>query len=284
LLIDFVGRIGDEVFQGGSATDVDVEVAGPGFIPGFTEQLEGMSPGETRVIAVTFPAEYGVPEIAGKEASFEITAKKLRRQVLPPIDDALAQKAGLENLEKLRAVVTEQIQREYDQISRLRLKRRLLDVLADRANFAAPQGMVDAEFAQIWQRVEAERAAGRADEDDAGKDEETLKAEYRAIADRRVRLGLLLSEIGRAHGVTVSNEDLTRAMRAEAARYPGREQAVLEFFRKNPRAADGLRGPIFEEKVVDFVLELAKIEEKQVSGEELGRDEDEPAQGEASAA
>ena len=141
----------------------------------------------------------------------------------------------------------------------------MLDALAGVANFAVPQGMVESEFSQIWQRLEAERKDGRVDDDDAGKDDETLKAEYRAIAERRVRLGLLLSEIGRTNGIAVAPDEMTRAMRAEAGRYPGQEQQVLEFFRKNPQAAELLRGPIFEEKVVDFVLELARVTDNAVT-------------------
>jgi trigger factor len=146
-------------------------------------------------------------------------------------------------------------------LARMGVKRQLLDQLAEKAAFEVPQGMVEGEFGQIWQRVEADMKAGRLDEDDKGKDEETLKGEYRAIAERRIRLGLLLSEIGRTNNIQVSNEELSRAMQMEASRYPGQEKQVVEFFRKNPGAIDNLRAPIFEEKVVDFVLELAKVTE-----------------------
>ena len=161
------------------------------------------------------------------------------------------------------------MQREYDQLARLKLKRQLLDALAGRADFPAPEGMVNAEFEQIWQRVQADLKEGRADDEDKEKDEETLRADYRAIAERRVKLGLLLSEVGRQNGITVAPDELTRAMRAEAARYPGQEQQVMEFFRKNPQAAETLRGPLFEDKAVDFILELAKVEDKPVSIDEL---------------
>jgi len=275
VVCDFVGRLlGEdgtpgEPFPGGSATDMPIEVGGEGFIPGFAEQLEGIAPGETRTIRVTFPEEYGAKDLAGKEAAFEITAKALKRPVVPALDDELAKAVGFEGMEALRDAVRGQLQREYDSLSRLKLKRALLDALAARADFPVPQGMVDAEFEQIWQRVEADLKAGRLDEDDKGKDEETLKADYRAIAERRIRLGLLLSEIGRTNNITVTAEELGRAMRQEAARYPGQEQAVMEFFRKNPQAAENLRSPIFEEKVVDFMLELAKVAERGVTPEEL---------------
>jgi trigger factor len=278
LTVDFLGKIDGEAFAGGAATDADVEVGGSGFIPGFAEQLEGMSPGETREISVTFPEDYGAKEVAGKAATFDISAKKLKRVVLPPVDEQLAEKLGFEGgLDEVRKAIAGQVQREYDNLSRQRIKRALLDALADRASFPVPESMLESEFSQIWQRLEADRKDGKLDDDDRGKDDDTLKAEYRAIAERRVRLGLLLSEIGRTNSLTVTTDELTRAMRAEAGRYPGQERTVMEFFRKNPQAVDGLRGPIFEEKVIDFVLELAKVTERVVTPEELAREPDMPA-------
>ena len=272
LTVDYLGRIGDVAFEGGTGTDMDVEVGGDGFIPGFTEQMEGMQTGETRTINVTFPAEYGSAELAGKDATFEITVKALKQGVAPALDDELGKKLGFDTLDEVRALITRQMQREYDQLSRQVIKRKLLDALAKLVDFPVPQGMVDAEFDQIWQRVEADRAQGKVDDEDAGKDDDTLKSEYRGIAERRVRLGLLLAEIGRQNNIAVGNEEMTQAMRAEAARYRGQEQQVMEFFRKNPQAVESLRGPLFEEKVVDFVLELAKITDSLVSPEELARD------------
>jgi trigger factor len=274
LTVDFVGKVDDVPFEGGTGTDMDVEVAGSGFIPGFTEQLEGATAGETRQINVTFPDEYGAKELAGKAATFDITVKTLKQSLVPAVDDALAKKLGFEEIGRVRELITQQIQREYDQMGRLRIKRELLDALAKAATFPVPEGMLDAEFASIWERVEADRKKGEADDEDKGKDDDTLKAEYRAIAERRVRLGLLLSEIGRVNGITVAADELTRAMRAEAGRYPGQEAQVMEFFRKNPQAAEGLRGPIFEEKVVDYVLELARVTETMVTPEELAREPD----------
>jgi trigger factor len=274
--VDFLGKVDGEPFPGGEGKDMDIEVGGGGFIPGFTEQLAGMSVGETKVIDVAFPAEYGSKELAGKAATFDITAKALKKQVLPAVDDEMAKKVGFESLEELRGLIVQQMQREFDQMSRLKLKRQLLDALATTVEFPVPSGMVEAEFEQIWKRLEQDRAQGKADAEDAGKDDETLKAEYRAIAVRRVKLGLLLSEIGRVNNLTVSADEMTRAMRAEAGRYQGQEQMVMDFFRKNPQAADTLRGPIFEEKVVDFVLELAAVTEQSVTPEELTK-EDAPA-------
>ncbi len=269
LAVDFVGSIGGVPFDGGTASDVNVELGGQGFIPGFAEQLEGLAPGESRTIEVTFPADYQAAELAGKEASFAVTAKALKRPVEPEINDDLAKRIGFEGLEQVREALAGQVRQEYDQLSRMRIKRELLDQLAGQTAFDAPEGMVETEFAAIWSRVEQDLKAGKLDDEDKDKDEDTLRADYRRIAERRVKLGLLLAEIGRANGVTVSNDEMVRAMRAEASRYPGQEAQVIEFFRKNPQAAETLRGPIFENKVVDYVLELARVEDKVVTPEEL---------------
>jgi len=272
LVVDFAGKLGDEAFPGGTGTDMDVEIGGGGFIPGFSEQMEGMSPGESRTINVTFPAEYGAAELAGKDATFDITAKALKQPVVPAIDDELAKKFGVEALDEMKDLIRTQIQREYDQLSRLRIKRQLLDALAAQADFPIPEAMAQGEFDQIWQRLEQDRKNGQLDDDDKAKDEETLKAEYKAIADRRVRLGLLLAEIGRSKDINVTPDEMARAMHTEASRYPGQEQQILDLFRKNPQVAETLRGPIFEEKVVDFILELAKVTVSDVTPEELARE------------
>jgi trigger factor len=272
LTIDFLGKVDGVPFDGGTGTDMDVELGGTGFIPGFAEQLVGMKPGEEKIIDVTFPAEYGAAELAGKAATFDITVKALKRAQLPELNDELATKLGFESLEDVRKAISGSMQREYDQLSRLRIKRELLDALAKVADFPVPESMVESEFAQIWQRIEADRAKGQTDSEDAGKDDETLRTEYRAIAERRVRLGLLLAEIGRSNAITVGQDEMTRAMAREAQRYPGQEQMVIDFFRKNPQAAESLRGPIYEEKVVDYVLELAKVTDKVVTPEELAEE------------
>ncbi len=269
LNVDFVGRVDGVAFDGGAGSDVNIEIGGAGFIPGFAEQLEGLAPGEARTIEVTFPEEYQAAELAGKTATFDIAAKSLKRAVDLELDDDLAKTLGFEGLEQVRTAIGQQVQAEYDQLSRMRLKRELLDALSEKAKFAAPEGMVDSEFASIWQRVEADLKEGRQDDEDRGKDEEALRADYRRIAERRVRLGLLLAEIGRAAGISVTQDEMVRAMRAEAGRYPGQEQMVIDFFRKNPQAAETLRGPIFENKVVDHILDQAAIEDRTVSPEEL---------------
>ena len=277
LTVDFVGKVDGVPFSGGTGAGMAVELGGAGFIPGFSEGMAGMRPGEERQIEVTFPEEYHAKELAGKPATFDLTATALQQSKPAQVDETLATKLGVESLDKLRELITQQIQREYDQVSRMRIKRDLLDSLAKLADFPVPPSMVEAEFTQIWQRVESDAKAGRGDDEDKGKDEETLKSEYRGIAERRVRLGLLLSEIGRANGVQVGADEMMRAMRTEAARSAGQEQQVMEFFRKNPEAAENLRGPIYEDKVVDFLLELAQVEDKPVSPEELAADPDAPS-------
>ena len=257
------------IFAGGTASDMPIEVGGQGFIPGFTEQMDGMAPGESRDIDVVFPADYGSAELAGKHARFTIEAKALKTRIARAVDDELAKTVGMADLAALKEAIRSSLQREYDGLARLKLKRALLDSLAEKASFEVPESMVEAEFTQIWQRVEADLKAGRLDEDDKGKDEETLKAEYRTISERRIRLGLMLSEIGRTNNVQVGQDEMQRAVYQEASRYPGQEQQVLEFFRKNPQAAENLRAPLFEEKVVDFMIELAKVTDRQVTAEEL---------------
>jgi trigger factor len=278
LTIDFTGQVDGTAFPGGTGADLDVEVGGPGFIPRFTDQLEGLAPGESRQLQATFPESYGVKDLAGKAATFDVTAKALKIANVPALDDALANELGFDGgLAEVREAVTAQMQRELDQRTRLRVKRELMDALAARVDFPVPEGMLEAEFAQIWQRLEQQRRDGDIDEEDRGKDDATLRAEYRAIAERRVRLGLLLAEIGRANGITISNEELTRAMRIEAGRYPGQEAQVLDFFRKTPQAVETLRAPLYEEKVVDYVLELARVTERVVTPEELAEEPPLPA-------
>jgi trigger factor len=277
LVVDFIGRIGGEAFDGGTAQDVPVEIGGSGFIPGFAEQLVGMSVGETRTINVRFPEEYGSAELAGKDAEFEVTAKGLKQFETPVADDALATELGFEDLEDLKKFVRDEarsadldrLQRDLDSETRQNLKRQLLDALAERVDFDVPPSLTASEFQQIWDRLEQERKAGRLDDEDKDKDEETLRTEYQGIADRRVRLGLLLAEIGQRNGITVTNEEMNRAVFQHSMAYGARQKEALEMFRKNPQAAEFLRGPIFEEKVVDYVLELAKVEDKPVTPEEL---------------
>ena len=276
LTVDFLGKIDDVPFEGGAGTDTPVEIGGEGFIPGFAEQLEGMRPGEARTIDVTFPADYGKADLAGKPARFDITVKQLSTQAVPPADDELAKKLGAESLASVREMIVSRQQGEFDNVSRMRLKKDLLDALTGMVAFPAPASMVDQEFEQIWQQFEKARKDGTQDAEDKEKDEDTLKAEYRTIAQRRVRLGLLLAEIARVNNITVTELELDRALYQRAMQYPGQETQMLEFFRKYPQLTNSVRGPMLEDKVVDFVLELAKVSDNVVSPEELMK-EPEPA-------
>ena len=272
LTVDYAGMIDGVLFEGGTGTDTPVEIGGTGFIPGFAEQLEGARPGEVRTINVTFPENYGKAELAGKAATFDITVKQLSTQIIPPIDDDLAKKLGADDLAAVRELVTSRQQQEYDGMSRIRLKKALLDALTGLADFPVPPSIADQEFDQIWQQFEAARTAGTQDEEDKTKDDDTLRSEYRAIAERRVRLGLLLAEIGRINNITVTDQELDRALYQRAMQYPGQEAQMLEFFRKYPQLTNSVRGPLLEDKVVDFVLELAKVTDTIVTPEELAKD------------
>jgi trigger factor len=276
LMIDFLGKIDDVAFEGGAGTDIPVDIGGDGFIPGFAEQLVGARPGEIRVIEVTFPADYGNAEVAGKPATFEITVKQLNRQIVPALDDELAKKLGAESLTGIREVVTSRQQQEYDQMTRVRLKKDLLDALTVTASFMVPPSMVEDEFKQIWSQLEQARKAGTEDAEDKGKDDETLTAEYRPIAERRVRLGLLLAEIARSNSITVTDQELNRAVYARAMQYPGQEAQMLELYQKYPQFSNSVRGPLMEDKVVDFVLELANVTDRVVAPEELAKELDTP--------
>jgi trigger factor len=270
--IDFEGKIDGEPFEGGKGTDVPVEIGGDGFIPGFAEQLEGSLPGQTRVLHVTFPENYSKADLAGKAATFDVMVKQVSSQTVPAIDDDLAKKLGAENLDAVREVIVSRQQQEFDSASRMRLKKELLDALAGMSSFPVPESILEQEYNQIWQQFEQARKAGTQDDEDKGKDEETLKAEYRGIAERRVRLGLLLAEIARTNNITVSDQEVERAMVQRAMQYPGQEMQMLELFRKYPQFANNVRGPLLEDKVVDFVLELAKVTDKTVTPEELMKD------------
>jgi trigger factor len=264
-------------FEGGTGTDTPVEIGGDGFIPGFAEQLEGARPGESRTINVTFPENYGKADLAGKAATFDITVKQVSKQIIPEADDELAKKIGATDLNAVREIVTSRQQQEYDGMSRMRLKKALLDALSKMTDFPVPQSIADREFDGIWRQFEAARTAGTLDEEDKTKDEDTLKADYRAIAERRVRLGLLLAEIGRINSITVSEQEVDRALYQRAMEYRGQEMQMLELMRKYPYLKDNVRGPILEDKVVDFVLELAKVNETIVTPEELAKEEENEA-------
>lgn len=283
LLIDFDGSVDGEKRPGMKGEGHELELGSNSFIPGFEDQLVGAKAGSDVTVKVTFPTEYHAAELAGKDAVFEVKVHEIRAAKDAELNDDLAKSFGFDDLEALKTALTERIGEEYATTSRLRAKRALLDKLAELHDFEVPAGMVDIEFEQIWKRLQDELARDGAAEEDKGKDEEALKAEYRDIAVRRVRLGLLLSEIGRRNNVTVSREELNKAMIDEVRRYPGQEQQVFDFFRKNPQAVESLRAPIYEDKVVDFILGSVKVNEVTVSVEDLMRDPDEEEEGVAAA-
>ena len=270
--IDFKGTIDDVAFPGGSADNYLLELDSGGFIPGFEDQLIGAKAGETRTVAVTFPADYGNADLAGKAAAFAVTVKEVRQAEIQPIDESLATAVGMENLAELRQAVRERIEREYSGIARQKLKRELLDQLAGRHSFAVPAGMLDLEFQALWREVEAERKRvkeGGAPDPDLAKDDAALKTEFQGLSERRVRLGLLLNEIGRTNSITVTNEELNRAVIDRARGFPGQEREVLDFYRNNPQTLDSLRAPIYEDKVVDFILGKVNVTERGVPPAEL---------------
>jgi trigger factor len=344
IVVDVEGRMENREIPGASGKDRQIALGSGNFIPGFEEQLIGASASEHRTIRVTFPDDYGVPDFAGKEAVFAVDVKEVRHRLPVVIDDEVGKAVGLESLAELRDEVRQQMQRDYDAASRMRLKRALLDRLAEAYDFQVPPGMADLEFENIWRQYQAEKerertaqsegaasdaaqadaaepglaaetagraatesgsehaASGRigsepAPETTAGahpdhglgldpgaaadaaqavelspatdESEEAAKAEYRRIAERRVRLGLLLAEVGRNNNITVTQEELNQAITREARRHPGYERQVLEFYRQNPEAVGNLRAPIFEDKVIDFIVELAKVEERKITPKEL---------------
>lgn len=317
IVVDVEGRVGEQEIPGASGKDRQIALGSGNFIPGFEDQLIGASAGEHRTVRVSFPDDYGAADFAGKEATFEVDVKEVRGRLPIVLDDELGKAVGLESLAELRQEVQQQMQRDYDAASRLRLKRVLLDRLAASYDFAVPPGMVELEFDSIWRQYQAEKereraaqsenadgaaveaaavepsgeeaqaaaasgdeidplhgAAGETAADpaqaaDASDSEEAMKAEYRRIAERRVRLGLLLAEVGRSNNITVTQDEMNQAITREARRHPGYERQVLDFYRQNPEAVANLRAPIFEDKVIDFIVELAKVEERKITPQEL---------------
>ncbi|NNM71912.1 trigger factor [Enterovirga aerilata] len=284
VVVDFIGRIGGEAFQGGTASDITVELGSGSFIPGFEEQLVGIKAGESRTITVTFPQNYGSAELAGKEAEFEVTAKEVQAPGEVTIDDEFAKGFGMESLEKLRDGVRAAIQRDFDAQARRKLKKELLDALDAKYSFDLPQGLVDQEFAAVWSQVEADLKSNGRTFADEGTTEEEARAEYRRIAERRVRLGLVLAQVGSSADIKVTDEEVDRALIERVRQYPGQERQVWEYFQKNPAAKAELRAPILEEKTVDHLLERINVVEEQTSREELFRDEDETKAAENAAA
>jgi len=269
LTVDFIGKLGEEAFEGGQAEGAEIVLGQDSFIPGFEEGLEGAKAGEERAVVATFPADYPVDTLAGKEATFAVTVKEVAAPTRPEIDDTFAKTFGLETLEQLKEAIGAQIKREYDSASRMKLKRELLDQLDAVHRFELPPTLVESEFEAMWQQFNDNlKQAGKTLEDE-GKSEEEARADYRLIAERRVRLGLVIGEIAESNKIEITQDEMRRALMEQARRFPGHEKAVYEYYEKTPGALAELRAPIFEDKVVDFVLEQVSPAEKKVSKEEL---------------
>ncbi len=272
--IDFVGRIDGTEFEGGKGENFNLTLGSGQFIPGFEDQLIGAQAGETREVKVTFPEDYPSADLAGKEAVFTVTVKEIKAPDEAKIDDELAKKMGLDNLATLKDRVRDQVKGDFAAATRLHLKRRILDALDNAHDFPLPPAMVEAEFNSIWAQVEDELKREGKSAADEGKTEEELKAEYHAIAERRVRLGLVLGKLGEQNGICVSGEEVNRAIMARARQFPGQEQQVFQYYANNPQAQAEIRAPLFEDKVVDFIAELAKVTDKTVDRETLFKDPD----------
>jgi trigger factor len=269
--IDFVGKIDGEPFEGGSAEGAPLVIGRGGFIPGFEEGLVGAKAGEERTVKASFPEEYQAKHLAGKDAEFDVKVNEVAAPRVPDADDEFAKGLGLESLSKLKDAIRERIAKDYGQASRERAKRGLLDALDEAHRFELPQSLVDSEFDAIWHGVTHELEHAKKSFEDEGTTEDEARAKYREMAERRVRLGLVLAEIGQRNEVTVTDEEVRRAIMQRAQQFPGQERQVLDYYKNNPDAMLELRMPIFEDKVVDFALELADVTEKTVSPEELFR-------------
>ena len=272
--LSYLGKLDGEPFEGGVDENAQIVIGSSRFIPGFEEGLQGVKAGEEKTIEVTFPDEYQAKHLAGKHASFDINVKEVAEAGELQLDDDFAKRLGLESIDRLRQIVRQQVESEYGQATRQKVKRQMLDQLDERHSFALPENLVEQEFANIWRQVTHDIQHHSKSFEDEGTTEEAARAEYRKIAERRVRLGLVLSKIGEQAEVTVSDEELQGALYDQARRYRGQEKQVFDFYRNNPQALQQLRAPIFEEKVVDYILELSNVTDKKVSKEELLADEE----------
>ncbi len=269
-IIDFVGKLDGVAFSGGTAQGQALELGSGMFIPGFEEQVIGHKAGESFEIKVNFPEDYGASNLAGKEAVFEITLHEIREHEETKIDDELAKGMGFEDVKALRTAVEQQLQGEHDRMGFICAKRQVLDHFADAVKFEVPSTLVAAEFKAIWRQLEQETArSGEAMPE--GKELDKLKEQYNSIAERRVRLGLILAEVGREHKVDVPRADIERAIINEARRYPGQEKKVFDYYRNTPQAVAALRAPLFEDKVIELILEKGKVKTTKISIDELNQ-------------
>ena len=273
--VDFVGKIDGEIFEGGTGEGIEVILGTNTFIPGFEDALVGVKAGEQRVVKATFPENYASSRLAAKTGEFDVTVKAVAKPEPFEFNDEFAKGLGLESMDKLRETLRERMASDYARASREKVKRKLLDVLADRYKFEVPQGLLEQEFSQIWAQVENDQKSSGKSFADEGTTEEAARVEYRGIAERRVRLGLLLAEVGTKADVKIADEEMTQALIARARSFPGQEQQVWDFYRNNQQALAELRAPIYEEKVVDHILGLAKVEDRKVPSADLLKAEDE---------
>ncbi len=276
--IDFVGTIDGTPFEGGKGENYALVLGSGNFVPGFEDQLVGAKAGEHRSLKLTFPEEYGGPDVAGKTAEFAVSVKAVKAPENIIVDNDFAQRLGLDSLATLKERVREQVKSDFARASRTHLKRRLLDALDAAHDFELPPAMLKMEFEAIWKQVETELAREKRTFADEGKTEAEMKADYGDIAARRVRLGLVLSKIGDQNGLNVSDEELTRAITARARYFPGQEQKIFDYYMRNPNALAEIRAPLFEDKVIDFVSELAEVTERKVDRETLFMDPDDAAE------
>lgn len=276
VVIDFIGRIDGVAFEGGTGSDTDLVLGSGSFIPGFEDQLIGAKAGDVVTVKVAFPADYQAAQLAGKDAEFETTVKEVKAPVDAKADDAMAERLGVESLEKLKELLKTNLESQYAGASRFKLKRALLDILDEKHDFPLPPKMVEAEFASIWQQVQQDKDRGGLPPEDAEKTDDQLQGEYRKIAERRVRLGLVLAEIGRTNNVQVTNEEMQNAAVQEARRYGAQAQQIFDMFMKDQNFQAQLRAPIFEDKVVDLIVGQAKVKDQKVSKEELLKEDDMP--------
>ena len=267
--IDFIGRIDGEAFEGGTAEGFELELGSGQFIPGFEDQLIGTKAGDTKDVEVSFPEEYGNAELAGKPSVFEVTVHEVSAPKDAEINEEFATSLGMESLEKLREAIRDQIGNDYSQMSRGHLKKDLLDQLSDGHSFELPTSMVSLEFEQIWQQFQNELEQQGQKMDDLDESEDDLRAEYKEIAERRVRTGLVLAEVGSKNEIDVTQEELNQGLVQRVQQFPGQEQQVYEYFQKNPEAMAQIRAPLFEEKVVDFICEMADVTDTPVSVDAL---------------
>ncbi len=267
--IRFVGRIDDEEFEGGSADDFVLDLGSDRFVPGFEEKLIGVKPGDSVEFEIDFPDDYPQETLKGRTAVFAVDLKELREPRPAVVGDELAKSMGFDDESALRGAFREQVEGEYAELSRSRLKRTLLDRLSDAHDFPVPEGLVAQEFEAIWERLKEAKEGDRLDEDDKGRSDEELEARYRKIAERRVRLGLLIAEVGRVNDISVSGDDTDRALADRARWFPGQEGRIADYFNKNPEALRELQAPIFEDKVVDFILAMAQVTDRIVPAHEL---------------